>query len=143
MRCPCVTRSPQCAYRDTGVALRQVVALSHVTMHICDLRFGKKSSEETMTWLFASPSRGWGQGSRKGHVRREVNANREAATGGPAFLAQGSAVAFDRSPLAVSLAGLALCSCSLSCQACWRWGEGASGAHRGSCSVPHHGRPTG
>lgn len=66
-----------------------------------------------MAWLFASPSRGWGQGSRKGHVRREVNENREAATGGPAFLAQGSDVAFDRSPLAVSLAGLTLCSCSL------------------------------
>lgn len=67
-----------------------------------------------MTWLIASPSRGWGQGSGKGHVRREVNENREAATGGPTFLAQGSDVAFDGSPLAVSLAGLALCSCSLS-----------------------------
>lgn len=73
-----------------------------------------------MAWLFASPSRGWGQGSRKGHVRREVNENREAATGGPAFLAQGSDVAFDRSPLAVSLAGLTLCSCSL----LELWGEG-------------------
>lgn len=66
-----------------------------------------------MTWLFALPSRGWGQGSGKGLVGTEVDENREAATGGPAFRAQGSDVAFDGSPLAVSLAGLTLCSCSL------------------------------
>lgn len=33
-----------------------------------------------MTWLLASPSRSWGQGSKMDHGRREVNENRETAT---------------------------------------------------------------
>lgn len=115
--------------------------LHPVTMNIFDLGFWEEIFRETVAWLFASPSRGWGQERGKGHVRREVNENREAATGGPAFLAQGSDVAFDESPLAVSLAGFTLCSCSpLSLLELWG-GEGLQEHTEQAVLFPTTGNP--
>lgn len=68
-----------------------------------------------MTWLLASPSGSWGQGSRMGHGRREVNENRETATQeGESSKLKSQTQAFDERPLAVNLAECALCSCSSS-----------------------------